>query len=159
MDYLEDIRIGERRELGSFTFTADAIRQFAQVWDPQPFHLDEEAGRASLFGGLAASGWHTAAVFMKLMMAAQKRDTEAASARGETVAPGGPSPGFRNMKWVKPILAGDTVTYFIETTSVRPLASRPGWGLLHGLTTALNQHGDLVFSFENAAFIPRRTAD
>ena len=83
MSYLEDIKIGVKRELGSFTFTADAIKDFARQFDPQPFHLDEAAGRASLFGGLAASGWHLTAVFMKLLVSTMKAERAAAEARGE----------------------------------------------------------------------------
>ena len=69
MIFFEDTRLGERHTLGSFTFTAEAIKAFARDYDPQAFHLDEEAGRQSLFGGLAASGWHTASVYMKLLVA------------------------------------------------------------------------------------------
>lgn len=156
MSYLEDVRIGVRRELGSYLFTAEAIKDFARQFDPQPFHLDEAAGRASLFGGLAASGWHLTAIFMKLLIANAQREQAAARARGEEAVPGGPSPGFRNMKWLKPVLAGDTLTFFTEVTSVRPSASRPQWGIMEGAITAYNQRGELAFSFENAAFLPRR---
>ncbi len=92
----------------------DAIKTFARAYDPQPFHLDEEAGKRSLFGGLAASGWHTASVYMKLLVAYLKDLTEAAEARGEPVAQSGPSPGFKNLKWPRPVLAGDTVTYYLR---------------------------------------------
>ena len=156
MSYLEDIKVGVNRELGSFTFTAQAIKDFARQFDPQPFHLDEEAGRASLFGGLAASGWHLTAVFMKLLIANAQREQAAAKARGEDIAPGGPSPGFKNMRWLKPVLAGDTLTYFTEVKATRLSASRPQWGIMEGEITAYNQRGELVFSFENAAFMPRR---
>ena len=73
MHFFEDIEIGQRREVGSFTFTADAIKRFAAQFDPQRFHLDEEEGRKSLFGGLAASGWHVGSVCMKLLVADGKR--------------------------------------------------------------------------------------
>src|SRR6478736_7256285 len=85
MRFFEDIEIGQRREVGSFTFTAELIKKFAAQFDPQRFHLDEEAGRKSLFGGLAASGWHVAAVCMKLLVADGKRVTAEAVARGEQV--------------------------------------------------------------------------
>lgn len=158
MIFFEDTRLGERHTLGAFTFTADAIKAFARNYDPQAFHLDEEAGRRSLFGGLAASGWHTAAVYMKLLVAHLEKLMAAARARGEPVAPSGPSPGFKNLKWPRPVLAGDTITYFYEASSMRPLASRPGWGIVFGTTTAVNQHGEVVLSFENSVFLPRRAA-
>jgi acyl dehydratase len=112
--FFEDTKIGERHTLGSFTFTADAIKTFARAYDPQACRRDEEAGKRSLFGGLAASGWHTASVYMKLLVAYQKDLTEAAEARGEAVAQSGPSPGFKNLRWPRPVLAGDTVTLHLR---------------------------------------------
>ncbi len=156
MPYFEDNTIGRRRVLGSYTFTADDIKRFAAKFDPQPFHLDEEAGRRSLFGGLAASGWHVGAVYMKLQVATSMREAEEAAARGEPVVPGGPSPGFRDLRWIKPVLAGDTITYESELTNMRPLASRPQWGLLEAATTGTNQRGELVFSFVATVFSQRR---
>src|SRR5947209_20537632 len=108
MNFFEDIQIGARRELGSFTFTAEAIKKFAAQFDPQAFHLDEEAGRKSLFGGLAASGWHIGSVCMKLMVADGQRLMKEAAARGEKIAVWGPSPGFRELRWIKPGLRGCT---------------------------------------------------
>jgi len=90
MRFFEDIEIGQRREVGSFTFTADAIKKFAGQFDPQRFHLDEEAGRKSLFGGLAASGWHVGSVCMKLLVADGQRHAREALARGEQLAAWGP---------------------------------------------------------------------
>jgi acyl dehydratase len=158
MIYFEDAQPGDRRTLGSFAFTADAIKAFAREYDPQGFHLDEEAGRKSVFGGLAASGWHTASIYMKLLVADLKRETDARTARGEPVAPSGPSPGFKNLKWPRPVLAGDTVTYVYEATSKRLLASRPGWGIVFGTTTAVNQRDEIVLFFENSVFLPCRDA-
>jgi acyl dehydratase len=155
--FFEDTKLGERHTLGSFTFTAEAIKAFARGYDPQAFHLDEEAGRKSLFGGLAASGWHTASVYMKLLVAYLKDLAEAAEARGENAGQSGPSPGFKNLKWPRPVLAGDTITYYYEATSMRPLASRPEFGLVSGTTTAVNQRGEIVLFFENAVFLPRRS--
>src|SRR6478736_7179119 len=102
MHFFEDIDIGARRELGAFTFTAEDIKRFAAQFDPQPFHLDEEEGRKSLFGGLAASGWHVAAVCMKLMVADGQRSAAEAAARGGKVAVGGPWRSFRELPWLKP---------------------------------------------------------
>src|SRR3954471_13239926 len=111
MNFFEDLEIGRRREIGSFTFTAEAIKRFAAQFDPQRFHVDEEEGRKSLFGGLAASGWHVGSVCMKLMVTDGQRQAREAAERGEKVAVLGPSPGFRELRWIKPVLAGDTVSY------------------------------------------------
>lgn len=156
MPYFEDIKIGDRRELGSFTFVPDEIKAFAAKFDPQPFHLDEDAGRRSVFGGLAASGWHVAAVYMKLTVASLKRDAEQMIARGEKPVMSGPSPGFRELKWLKPVLAGDTLTYASEVTSMRPLELRPQFGFVGFYNTGVNQRGELAFSFAGSVFSPRR---
>ncbi|HEU0150771.1 MAG: hypothetical protein V7634_4912 [Bradyrhizobium sp.] len=156
MRFFEDLKVGQRRELGSFTFTADDIKRFATQFDPQPFHLDEEAGRNSLFGGLAASGWHVGSVCMKLLVADNERLAALARARGEEVAVGGPSPGFRELRWLKPVLAGDTISFASEVESLRASSSRPEWGILQARNTGINQRGELVFSFLASAFVPRR---
>ncbi len=158
MPYFDDIKIGDRRELGSFTFTPENIKAFAVKFDPQPFHLDEEAGRKSVFGGLAASGWHVAAAYMKLTVASFQREAQALIARGEKPVVSGPSPGFRDLKWIKPVLAGDTLTYASEVTSMRPLESRPQFGFVGFYNTGVNQRGELAFSFNGSVFAPRRPA-
>ena len=112
MRFFEDIEIGSRREIGSFTFTADDIKKFAAQFDPQRFHLDEEAGRQSLFGGLGR------------VRLARRRGLHEASRRGRsatwqerqpraarTIAAWGPSPGFRELRWTRPVLAGDTIRF------------------------------------------------
>jgi acyl dehydratase len=157
MYFFEDIEIGQRREVGSFTFTAELIKRFAAQFDPQPFHLDEEAGRQSLFGGLAASGWHVGSVCMKLLVADGQRRAAEAAARGETIAIWGPSPGFRELRWIKPVLAGDTVSYASTVESLRPSESRPEWGILQARNTGTNQRGELAFSLLASAFVPRRS--
>lgn len=156
MRFFEDMQIGQRREVGSFTFTADNIKIFAAQFDPQPFHLDEEAGRNSLFGGLAASGWHVGSVCMKLLVADGQRLMREAAARGDKVAIWGPSPGFRELRWIKPVLAGDTVSFASEVESRRTSEKRPEWGILQARNTGTNQRGELVFSFLATAFVPRR---
>jgi acyl dehydratase len=156
MRFFEDIAIGQRRELGSFTFTADAIKKFAAQFDPQRFHLDEEEGRKSLFGGLAASGWHVGSVCMKLLVANGQRQIQEAAARGEKIAVWGPSPGFRDLRWLKPVLAGDTITYATEVASKRLSEKRPEWGIVEARNTGTNQRGELAFSLLATAFVPRR---
>jgi acyl dehydratase len=156
MWFFEDMTVGRRREVGSFTFTADEIKRFARKYDPQRFHLSEEEGRKSLFGGLAASGWHVAAVYMRLMVLNTQRLAGEAMARGETVVAGGPSPGFRDMRWIKPVMAGDTISYVSEIESLRTSDSRPEWGIVQVRNTGTNQRGELVFSFLATGFVPRR---
>ena len=156
MLYLEEIAIGDRRDFGSFTFTAKAIKTFAAQFDPQPFHLDEEAGRRSLFGGLAASGWHVGSVCMKLLVADRQRLIAQAKQNGVDVAVWGPSPGFRELRWIKPVLAGDTVRYVGVVETIRPSGSRPQWGIVQSRNTGTNQRGEAVFSFLGSAFVPRR---
>lgn len=156
MYFLEDLKVGFRREFGSHTFTAETIKEFAAKFDPQPFHLDEEAAKASLFGGLAASGWHIGAVGMKLLVADGQRQSREMVARGERVAIWGPSPGFREMRWHRPVLAGDTISYSNVVESVRPTASRPQWGIVQARNTSTNQRGEVVMTFLATAFVPRR---
>jgi acyl dehydratase len=156
MRFFEDMAVGQRRDVGSFTFTADAIRTFAAAFDPQPFHLDEEAGRNSLFGGLAASGWHVGSVCMKLLVADTQSQAREAAARGEQVAVWGPSPGFRELRWIKPVLAGDTITFASEIESLRISEKRPQWGIVQARNTGTNQRGELVYSLLATAFVPRR---
>jgi acyl dehydratase len=158
MNFFEDIAIGQRREVGSFTFTADLIKKFAAQFDPQRFHLDEEAGRQSLFGGLAASGWHVGSVSMKLLVSEGQRLAQEAAARGEPVATWGPSPGFRDLRWIKPVLAGDTVSFASEIVALRLSEKRPQWGVVQARHTGTNQRGELVFSLLATAFVPRRDA-
>jgi acyl dehydratase len=156
MRFFEDIEVGMRRELGSFTFTAGDIKKFAAQFDPQPFHLDEEAGRKSLFGGLAASGWHVGSACMKLLVADGQRQASEAAARGEPVAIWGPSPGFRDLRWIRPVLAGDTIHFASEVESLRTSEKRPEWGILQARNTGINQRGEPVFSVLATAFVPRR---
>src|SRR5246127_4961484 len=156
MRFFEDIRVGDFSELGSFTFTAENIKAFAVQFDPQRFHLDEEEGRKSLFGGLAASGWHVGSVCMRLLVDNTQRRAREAIARGEKVAVWGPSPGFRELRWIKPVLAGDTISFVSEVVSKRTSDSRPGWGVLQGRNTGTNQRGEEVFSFLATAFVPMR---
>jgi len=158
MRFFEDLEIGQRRELGSFTFTAELIKKFAAQFDPQRFHLDEEEGRKSLFGGLAASGWHVGSVCMKLLVADGQRQSTEAAARGQKVAIWGPSPGFRELRWIKPVLAGDTIGFTSEIETLRSSEKRPEWGIAQARNTGTNQRGDMVFSLLATAFVPRRNA-
>jgi acyl dehydratase len=158
MKFFDDIAVGERAELGSHTFTAEDIKSFARKYDPQPFHLDEAAAARSHFGALCASGWHTAATSMRLMVEHQVRDDAARRAPGAAVAALGPSPGFRELEWLKPVYAGDTVSYATEIVDKRASNSRPDWGLMSIRNTGANQNGEPVISFVSVVFVQRRAA-
>ena len=158
MRFFEDLEIGARREIGSFSFTADGIKKFAAQFDPQRFHLDEEAGRQSPFGGLAASGWHVGSVCMKLMVGVAQRQVKEAVARGDKIAVWGPSPGFRELRWIRPVLAGDTISYSTVIESKRLSDSRPGWGILQVRSSGSNQRDEEVYSVLATAFVPQRDA-
>lgn len=153
MSYFDDYPIGEDEWLGAHAFTADEIIAFAAKYDPQPFHLSEEAARATHFGGLIASGWHTASWWMRFRVEANDRANAERAAKGLAPRHSGPSPGYKNLKWPKPVRPGDTVTYWCRGLSKRPLASRAGWGLIVSLNTGIDQTGDLVFSFEGTVLV------
>ena len=156
--FYDDVPLGYRDELGSFTFTAPDIKRFAAQFDPQPFHMDEEAAARSHFGGLIASGWHVAAIWMKLMVAYQKAMFAKAHAQGQRFGRLGPSPGFRNMVWALPVRAGDELTYRWEITAKKESASRPQWGLVTMHNRASNQNGEEAFRFDGVVFWERRPA-
>ena len=154
MPWFEDIEIGTRTELGSHTFTAEEIIAFAKKYDPQYFHIDPEAAKEGPFGTLTASGWHTSATWMKLMIA--KRQATPADENGRKPPAGGPSPGFLEMKWPTPVRAGDTISYSTEVIEKLDMKSRPGWGIVRSRNTGVNQHGETVMSFIGQGLIERR---
>ncbi len=156
MRFYEDINIGDRTNLGSHTFEAEAIKEFARKFDPQPFHVDEEAAKRSHFGQLIASGWHTAAVCMRQSVDARMREDDALRAAGKPVAASGPSPGVRDIRWLKPVYPGDTITFASEIVGKRD-TSRPGYGLVTTGATGTNQHGEPVYSAQGAVFVERRS--
>jgi acyl dehydratase len=156
MRYFDDTKVGDRIELGSHTFTAEDIKTFAAAYDPQAFHMDEAAAAKSHFGALCASGWHTVSMWMRLRVLYAQKDDAARAARGEPNAKGGSSPGFRELKWLKPVYAGDTITYASEVAEMRASQSRPGWGLVFSRNTGVNQKGELVLSFIGSGFVERR---
>jgi acyl dehydratase len=144
---------GHEENLGAHTFTPEEIIRFARRFDPQPFHLSEEAARNSIFGGLCASGWHTVSVWMR-----KQRDTAAARSRealmtGEKLPQAGVSPGFRDLRWLRPVMAGDTITYHAKTISCRPSASRTGWYIMESANRGDNQHGETVVTFTGSVLL------
>jgi acyl dehydratase len=156
MIYFEDFHVGDREELGSHTFTAEEIKAYARRYDPQPFHIDESSAEQSHFGALCASGWHTAAMWMRLFVEHRRKLAAAAPAKGEPVAADGPSPGLRDLRWPKPVHAGDTVSFVHEIVELRDIAKRPGWGLMVADNTGVNQKGETVLSFRAAKFVRKR---
>jgi acyl dehydratase len=156
MRYFDDINVGDRMELGSHTFTVEDIKTFAGQYDPQAFHMDEAAAAQSHFGALCASGWHTIAVWMRLRVLYGRREDAERAARGEVLAKLGPSPGFRELRWLRPVYAGDTIAYASEIAEKRASQSRPGWGLVFARNTGTNQKGELVMSFTGSGFVERR---
>ncbi|PVB60335.1 MaoC family dehydratase [Labrenzia sp. 011] len=154
--FFDDIRVGDTLELGEHTFSREEIIRFAEKYDPQAFHLSEEGAARTHFGHLCASGWHTAAVFMKLWVATHEALDAAALAAGRTPARLGPSPGFEDLRWIKPVFAGDTLRYSRVVTGKTESRSRPQWGLVHSDMLAHNQDGKLAFSFKGTVFVERR---
>ena len=146
-------RVGETIDLGSHTFGAEEIKAFARKFDPQPFHVDEEAAKASLFGELCASGWHVAATWMKYNLA-RRENPDDTPWQGPGPRPQfGPSPGVEKLKWLKPVLAGETIAFTRRAIGHRPLASRPGWRVLTFDCEALDSRGDKVLEFESAVLV------
>ena len=122
-------RLGAVVDLGTYKFEPEAIKAFARKYDPQPFHVDEAAARHSVFGRLCASGWHTAAAWMKCNLQTPMGAAEPGRARNR-VPNSAPHLGFKNLKWLKPVYAGETVRYTRAWLDHRALASRPGWRVL-----------------------------
>jgi acyl dehydratase len=142
--FLEDLRVGQRFSSGSHTIDEAQIKAFAAQFDPQPFHLDGEAAKATLFGGLAASGWHTAAIMMKLLVAS------GLPLRGGIIGSGG------EINWPKPTWPGDTLTVVSEIEEITPSRSRPDRGMIRVRSETRNQHGETVQILIAKLVVPRR---
>jgi acyl dehydratase len=157
--FLEDRQIGETSDLGGHRFNKDAMIAFARQFDPQPFHLDEEAAKASLFGNLSASGWQTAAYLIRLVVLARQRTAAEARAAGVRMAAYGPSPGFTNLLWPKPVFVGDTVEYRTRVVGKVDLTSRPDRGVLVEEAQGRNQKGEIVLALTTQILVERRLVD
>ena len=143
--YWEDFVVGQVREFGNMAVTREAVLAFAHEFDPQPFHVDDAAAEASLFGGLAASGWHTCAMAMRMMCDGYLLESASLG-----------SPGIENLKWHKPVFPGDTLRMRFAVLEARPLASRPGVGLIRSQWEVYNQHADKVLSMQGFGMFRRR---
>jgi acyl dehydratase len=145
--YLEDLAVGQTFRSGTVTVEPERVVSFAAEFDPQPFHLDEEAAAGSLFGGLVASGWHTAALTMRMLVESDLK-----------VAGGLIGVGVDEIKWPRPVLPGDTLRVESEILDVRPSRSQPGRGLVRVRNTTLNQNGQPVMVQIANLIVPRRTS-
>ena len=143
--YLEDFAIGQVYGSGRLNVDAAGIKRFAAEFDPQPFHLDDEAARATFFGGLAASGWHTAALTMRLLVESELRP-----------AGGIVGAGFDEFRWPRPVRPGDELHVESEILEVLPSKSRPTQGMVKVRTTTLNQNGEAVQVSVGNLVVPRR---
>lgn len=150
MRMAEIYSIGQKIEIGSYIFDAERIIDFATQFDPQFFHIDPEAAKESLFGGLCASGWHSCSAWMKTFVAFWSAETARLQLQGLSAPKLGPSPGFRNLQWLRPVFAGDTVRYSVTLLSSRELTSREGWILNTILCEGENQDGVPVIRFESS---------
>ena len=143
--YFEDFEPGRTIEVGSRTLGEDEIIDFARQFDPQPFHVDKEAARKSIYGGLIASGWHTCSLMMRMMVDGFLRNS---SSQG--------SPGVDEIRWLKPVRAGDTIHVSTTTVEVRPSSSKPDRGIVKSQWQAKNQHGELVATVNGMGMFLRR---
>jgi acyl dehydratase len=143
--YWEDMQVGHVQQLGTLSPTREEIIAFATQFDPQPFHLDEEAAKASVFGGLCASGWHTCAMAMRLMVT---NFLQASSSLG--------SPGLENIQWPKPVFPGDVLRLQSTVLQIRPMNSRPHVGLVRNHWEMFNQDGDKVLNMDGWGMFGRR---
>ena len=143
--YWEDFHVGSVREFGQMPVSREAVLAFARQFDPQPFHLDDDAAEASLFGQLSASGWHTCAMTMRMMCDDYLLD---AASLG--------SPGIDHLRWLKPVCPGDTLSVRLTVLEARPMNSRPGVGLVRSMWEVLNQRRDPVLTMEGWGMFRRR---
>lgn len=145
MRYFEDFRVGDTFDLGSQTITEEDIVTFAKRFDPQPFHIDPERAKGSIFGGLVASGWHTTAIFMRLFFNGLLSDTASMG-----------SPGVDEVRWLKPVRPGNIIYACFTVLESTPSRSRSNLGILRSVCELYNQDGELVMSLKGVHFVGRR---
>lgn len=145
--YFEDFEVGHTIEVGSRTISEDEIIDFARQYDPQPFHVDRDAAAASIYGGLISSGWQTVLLMMRAMVDGYLRDS---SSQG--------SPGMDEVRWLKPVRPGDTLTFSSTVLAVKPSTSKPDRGVVQSQWTARNQHGEVVATLKGMGLFLRRPA-
>jgi acyl dehydratase len=143
--YFEDFEVGRAIEVGKRTVSEEEIVEFAKQFDPQPFHVDREAAAKSIFGGIIASGWHTCSMIMRVMVDGFLNDTASMG-----------SPGVDEIRWIKPVRGGDTLTCIFTALEKRESGSKPDRGVVMTLWEARNQHGDLVATVKGMGMFKRR---
>jgi len=143
--YWEDFKVGEVEQIGGKRVEKDEVIAFAKQFDPQPFHVDEGAAKASMYGGLIASGWHTCAMVMRMMCDAYLSHSASVG-----------SPGIDNLKWLKPVRPGDTINARRTTIETRVSKSRPDIGIVNNLWEVFNQNGEMVLSMQGYGMFRRR---
>jgi acyl dehydratase len=143
MLYYEDITVGSSNKFGNYEATREEVMRFAETYDPQPFHLDDNAAAATHFGRLSASGWHTCAMTMRMMVDNMKVQKQA----------GLGSPGVDNLRWVKPVYPGDTLTCRTEILEKRRSKSRPEMGIFKSRIQTFNQDGEIVLEMVSNGLI------
>jgi acyl dehydratase len=147
MLYFEDFPPGDVRESPARTVTRDEIIAFAREFDPQPFHVDEAAAEHTIFKGLIASGWHTIAIYMRLMWDSYLKDTMSLG-----------SPGVDEVRWLKPVRPGDTLRVRFTVLEAVPSRSKPDRGIVRSLSEVFNQHGEVVMTLRGLGMFGRRPA-
>ncbi len=143
--YFEDFEVGHAIEVGSFTVSEAEIIEFATRFDPQPFHIDPEAAVQSMFGGIIASGWHTCSMMMRLMVDGYLGNSSSLG-----------SPGVDEVRWLKPVRGGDTLTVRSAVVESVPSSSRPDRGVIFTQWEATNQRGELVATIKGRGMFGRR---
>ncbi len=148
MRWFEDIAVGDTARFGAYEVTREEAVDFARRYDPQPFHLSEEAAAATHFGRLSASGWHTCAMMMAMLVAHMKETRQASLG----------SPGMDELRWLKPVYPGDTLSVETEVLEARVSASRPEMGITKSRMTVLNQEGAAVMTMVANGLVATRPA-
>ena len=149
MQYLEDMKVGTKASFGRYEVTREEVLEFAGKYDPQPFHLDDEAAAKTHFGRISASGWHTCAMTMAMLVENLKKNKQA----------GLGSPGLDELRWLKPVYPGDTLRVETELTEVTPSRSRPEMGSTKAKVTVFNQHAEPVMRLLSIGLVARRPVE
>lgn len=149
MDHFEDIEVGRKASFGRYEVTREEVTTFARQYDPQPFHLDDAAAAQTHFGRLSASGWHTCAMTMAMLVENMKSRSQA----------GLGSPGVDHLRWLKPVYPGDTLRVETEVREKRRSASRPEMGIFKSLVRTFNQHDEPVLEMQSIGLIRVRNSE